>query len=82
MDETVAGKIKLPPALQIGMVVKNLDKVMEFYSSAFGIGPWLRRDGETEAKAYDGKTYEYRVRTAFANLGPAQLELFQMVEGR
>lgn len=41
MDEKITGKVKLPPVAQVGMVVKDIDKVIQFYSSTFGIGPWV-----------------------------------------
>ena len=40
MNEDVTGKVTLPPVAQIGMVVKDIDKVIDFYSKTFGIGPW------------------------------------------
>jgi catechol 2,3-dioxygenase-like lactoylglutathione lyase family enzyme len=64
------------------MVVKDVDRVMQFYSSAFGIGPWLVREGDGESTTADGKVHSYKMRVAFARLGIAQLELFQIVEGR
>ena len=82
MGQAVTGKVKLPPKLQIGMVVKDVEKVKSFYSSVFGIGPWLVREHGAETKAYDDRHYAYKVKAAFANLGPAQLELFQLTEGR
>jgi catechol 2,3-dioxygenase-like lactoylglutathione lyase family enzyme len=81
MDTPSPGKVKLPAPIQVGMVVKNLQKVVDFYSFAFGIGPWVLREGASESKAGD-RTYAYKTRTAFAPLGPVTLELFEVVEGR
>jgi len=81
MDGTVTGKAKLGPLAQVGVVVKEVDKVVAFYSSTFGIGPWEIRDGESEAKV-GGQTYVYKTRVAFAQLGPVTLELFEVREGR
>jgi hypothetical protein len=58
-----------------------VDKVVEYYSSRFGIGPWRIKDGESEAQM-GGRAYVYKTRVAFAQLGPVTLELFQVVEGR
>jgi len=63
------------------MVVKEIDKVIEFYSSTFSIGPWIIWEGNSEAKASD-RIYRYKTKTAIAPLGPVMLELFQLVEGR
>jgi catechol 2,3-dioxygenase-like lactoylglutathione lyase family enzyme len=81
MDDIVTGKTKLGPLAQVGVVVREIDKVVEFYSSTFGIGPWEIRDGESEAKV-GGQTYVYKTRVAFAQLGPVTLELFEVREGR
>jgi len=71
-------KLQLETVDQIGIVVKDIDKVIESWSSLFGIGPWACRDfGGTDA---EGRPW--KVRLAFASLGPLQLELIQPVEGR
>jgi catechol 2,3-dioxygenase-like lactoylglutathione lyase family enzyme len=80
MDIPASGKIQLGPLVQIGVVVKGIDKVVDYYSSTFGIGPWEIKDGESEAKV-GGQTYVYKTRVAFAQLGPVTLELFEVVEG-
>ena len=35
-----AEKVKIKQVLQIGVVVKDLQKAMERYWNIFGIGPW------------------------------------------
>jgi len=35
-------RLALPEVRQIGIVVRNASKAAEFYSKAFGIGPWFR----------------------------------------
>jgi catechol 2,3-dioxygenase-like lactoylglutathione lyase family enzyme len=75
-----AGKVRLPVSMQVGMVVKDVDRVIRFYQSAFGIGPWVVREGESDSRA-GGRTYKYRTKTAFAPLGPVTLELFQVTQG-
>ncbi len=69
----MAKKLELKTVDQIGIVVRDIDKVIESWSSLFDIGPWTIRDmGSGSVK----------VRLAFANLGPVQIELIQPVEGR
>jgi catechol 2,3-dioxygenase-like lactoylglutathione lyase family enzyme len=75
------GIVTLPPVLQVGLVVKDLDKVKEFYSSAFGIGPWTTRVGGGETKVGD-QVFAFKNKVAFAPLGPVILELFEVTEGR
>ena len=69
----MARKLELKTVDQIGIVVKDIDKVIESWSSLFGIGPWTIRDMGGDS---------VKVRLAFANLGPVQIELIQPVEGR
>jgi hypothetical protein len=76
-----SGKVKLPPLAQIGIVVRDIDKVMEFYSSAFGIGPWEVRDGGSEVKV-DEQIYKYETKLAFSNFGPITFELIEIKKGR
>ncbi len=80
-NNLITGKVKLPPLGQVGMVVRDIDRVVEFYSSTFGIGPWVVREGDSEARA-GNETYRYKTKAAFAHLGPVILELFQLTEGR
>ena len=71
-------KLQLKTVDQIGIAVKDSDKVIASWSSMFGIGPWTYRDiGGTDAK---GRTWKARL--AFANMGPLTIELIQPVEGR
>jgi hypothetical protein len=81
MAGNIAGKVKLPPVAQLGTVVRDVEKVKELYSSTFSIGPWITREGDSEAKAGD-RTYRYKTKAAFAQLGLVTLELFQLTEGR
>ena len=71
-------ELQLKTVDQIGIAVKDIDKVIESWSSMFGIGPWTFRDiGGTDAK---GRSWKARL--AFAYLGPLEIELVQPVEGR
>ena len=81
MDSDATGKVKLGPLVQVGVVVKGIDKVVEYYSSTFGIGPWEIKNGESEANV-GGQTYVYKTRVANAQLGPVTLELFEVLEGK
>ena len=81
MDNSGTGKADMWPLAQVGVVVNDVDKVVEFYSSTLGIGPWEIVDGESEAEVR-GLKYVYKTRVAFAQLGPITLELFEVREGR
>jgi hypothetical protein len=81
MDNAITGRVKLPALGQVGVVVRDVERVMEFYSSTFRIGPWVTREGDSEARA-GNQTYRYKTKAVFAQLGPIILELFQLTEGR
>ena len=63
---------------QIGIVVRDSDKVMESWTSLFGIGPW--RVVEVPFTDLDGSPG--KVKLCFADLGGVQFELIEPVEGR
>ena len=75
------GAIALPPPNHIGVVVKDLDKTTEFLSSICGLGPWITVE---DSPHKDDITIggPYRIKVAYAKLGPVILELFQPLEGR
>ena len=78
---TDRGRVKLPNLGQIGVVVKDLDKTMEYYTSTFGIGPW--RVVELDYReAVRGKKSPFKARLAFADLGTVELELIQPISGK
>jgi methylmalonyl-CoA/ethylmalonyl-CoA epimerase len=81
MDQSANGKVKLPPVGQIGLVVKDIDKVIDFYSSTFGIGPWTIKEGEYRELKVRDKVYAAKTKVAQAKLGPVEIELFQVKEG-
>jgi 4-hydroxyphenylpyruvate dioxygenase-like putative hemolysin len=82
VEKEIVGKIKLPPVSQVGMVVKDIDKVMQFYSSTFGIGPWVVKEGEYRELKVRDQIYSCKTKVARADFGSIELELFQVVEGR
>jgi hypothetical protein len=38
--EEITAKFDLPPATQLGVIVRDMEKAVEYYSKAFGIGPF------------------------------------------
>ena len=82
LQKTFAGKLKLPDVGQIGVVVRDLDKAVEYYSSMFGIGPF-----RTIERHYDGvilrerNDASYTVRLAIAPMGSVDFELIEVTEG-
>jgi catechol 2,3-dioxygenase-like lactoylglutathione lyase family enzyme len=69
---------------QIAFVVEDLDRTVEEYHRAFGIGPW---HFYTYAKplvkhmSYRGQPADYRMRVALSYFGPTRIELIEMIDG-
>jgi len=78
MENRGNDKLQLKTVDQIGIVVKDIDKVIESWSSKFGISSWTSRDEE----GTDAKGRPWKLRLAFVDMGPLQFELIQPVEGR
>lgn len=66
---------------QVGVVVKDLDKAIEYYSSVFGIGPFRKREALVTKAEVRGKPCQLPLKLAFARLGDISLELIQAEPG-
>ena len=65
---------------QVGVVVKDLDKTVDFLTS-LGLGPFVVRNVTHPHASVHGKTRFYQVRLALAQPGPVQLELIEYQKG-
>ena len=65
----------------VGIVVRDMDKAMEYYGSVFGLGPFTTEVYDLKSFAYRGKTASARVKAAIAYSGPIFIELVQVLEG-
>ncbi len=77
------GEFTLPPLVQIGIVVRDVQKAVEYYTRVFGIGPWEIRDISLgpERCWVRGKPFTIKSHPdAFAQLGPIEIELVQPPE--
>ena len=57
----------------ISYAVNDIDKVIEAWSRLYGIGPWTFKENGGK----DGKGRPWKIRMAFAYLGPVEIELVQ-----
>lgn len=65
---------------QIGVVVRDLDRAIEYYES-IGIGPFRRLSLEgLRNKTQYGNPYDFEMRVALTQLGTVELELIQPVD--
>jgi len=70
----------LPSPSHIGVVVRDMDKTIEFLSSIFGLGPWQTIEfSPSQEDLTIGKPF--RQRLAHAKMGSTVLELIQQLEG-
>ncbi len=72
-------------AVQVGVVVRDIEKSMRELTDVFGIGPFRVVDcpppGREDRQLRDGRPIGFRTRQAFASLGTVELELIQSLEG-
>jgi methylmalonyl-CoA/ethylmalonyl-CoA epimerase len=84
MEDTSAwsSKIGLPPVTQIGVIVRNMEQAVDFYSSAFGVGPFSPISDLVPDKSwYMGEIHPLHLRVSRAKWGALEFELIQPVEG-
>jgi len=82
MAEQQKSRVKLPPVQQVCIVVRDMDRAIEYYGSTFGIGPFRTIDVDMEGVLLRGKPIRTTIKVAFAKSGPLQVELIQPVEGK
>ena len=75
------GKVVLPPVSQVGIVVRDIEKATEYYTATFGIGPFSIREVDMDGVMLRGKPVSTKIKAAFAQSGPLQIEFIQPVEG-
>ncbi|UCH51777.1 MAG: VOC family protein [Chloroflexota bacterium] len=71
-------RFKMKAIGQISYAVKDIDKTVDAWSRLYGIEPWTYR----ENGGVDAKGRPWKVRMAFAYVGPVEIELVQCIEGR
>jgi methylmalonyl-CoA/ethylmalonyl-CoA epimerase len=81
MNKKASSKVKLGKLSHIGIVVRDIDKAIEYYTSVFGLGPFTTEVYDLKSFIYRGKTASARVKAAIAYSGPVFIELVQVLEG-
>jgi len=83
-DSDPSAKVQLKRAVQVGIVVKDLERTTRLLSSLFGLGPFhfIEWPDRPEAKYYYRGTEQHiKNRQAFVQAGPLELEFVQSLEG-
>ncbi len=78
MADNIVDQFKTRAIDQVSYVVKDIDKTVEAWSRLYGIGPWTYH----ENGGLDVKGRPWKIRMAFAQVGSAEVELVQCIEGR
>jgi methylmalonyl-CoA/ethylmalonyl-CoA epimerase len=81
MEKEHPPKLKLGKLSHVGIVVRDIDKAVEYYSSVFGLGPFTTEVYDLKSFIYRGKTASARVKAAIAYSGAVFIELVQVLEG-
>jgi methylmalonyl-CoA/ethylmalonyl-CoA epimerase len=71
----------LPPPAQIGVVVRDLGKAIEYYSNTFGLGPFQTIEFAPARHWVKGKPTPIRLKIGMCQWGPLMLELIEPAEG-
>ena len=73
-----------PPSgfCQVGIVVKSIDETIKYYEKVFGFGPFEIREVDYPNATYYGEPAGYRGKRAFFYLGPIQVELIELKDGK
>lgn len=80
---TTEPALQLGKAVQIGIVVPNLEQATSLLGSLFGVGPFrfIEWPNRPDSKYwYRGEEQHLRIRQAFASVGPLELELIEPLE--
>jgi len=78
MEKQESTDLKVESIEQIGIVVRDVDKVIESWSKLLGIDRW----NSTEMETVDRAGNKSKTKLAFTSIGPLQIELIQSVEGK
>ena len=74
-------KLKLSDLIQVGIVVNDISKAVDHYTSVFGIGPFKIIHPKFHNKTYHGKPADFDMKLAFTDWKPIQVELIEPLQG-
>jgi hypothetical protein len=84
VDPESSVKVELKRPVQVGILVKDLERTTRLLGSLFGLGPFhfIEWPNRSDSKYYyRGAEQHIKNRQAFLQVGPLELELIQLLEG-
>ena len=80
-EQIKANNSELPPVTQIGVVVRDIAKAVDYYSTTFGWGPFKISEFEMKGADYNGRKIDCKIKMARARQPGIEIELIQSLEG-
>lgn len=74
--------LAMPELGQVGIVVKDMDRTIDFYQEVFGIGPWSKFEGQSDRCVDRGEEVTLEAKMGLASSGKMELELIQIFSGK
>lgn len=66
---------------QIGIVVRDIARSMEYFSGLYNVGPWYRTKLAEEEMYYKGAKIDLKLDITIAFTGGVEIELIQVISG-
>ena len=66
MSDETGSPVILPPVQQVGIVVKDIDQAVDFYSRVLGWGPFTISEYPMKGVIFKGKPTDCRIKVADA----------------
>lgn len=79
MTRVLCEQLGLPPADQLGFVVRDLEASMAQYAPLFG--PFRTMDGSVQGANFRGQNSDVKLKLAFGKSGELEIELIEWVDG-
>ncbi len=74
-------KLGLSRIGQVGIVVRDIARSMEYFSGLYNVGPWYRTKLAEEEMSYRGKKIDLKLDIVIAFTGKVEIELIQVISG-
>lgn len=65
--------LRMPRVSQIGVVVRDIDRAIEYFDGVLGLGPWAVFEGEPVWRRENGEEVTYKGKMALAQAGQVQI---------